>query len=386
MRIGFFVEMYRPHTSGIVVSLDRLIQERRTKGDECFIFTPSVPGYQDSQDLATVIRLASYSFHNYCLAKPKLDEGLIDTVSNLNLDLIHIQGVQVSCNFGVKLGKKLNIPVIMTYHTDFLSWLKSWTTVWNWPLSFALQTLYIPWVRYIAHQCQLIIAPSQHTKRQLEGFGVKSRIEVLPSPIDIPIGLPNQMQARKELELPSNPQILLYVGRITREKNLKMLIEAFEYVTRDKKNVVLVLVGEGDDRSRLEKIVMRKRLSKKVYFVGAVAHETVNLYYVAADIFVFPSWTETQGLAVLEAMAARLPVVVVNMGGSCEFVDNGHNGFVVETKPKHFAEAILHLLSDSTLSSCLGSNGQQIVRQINLIDIDSKVDEYYKEVISLTRV
>jgi len=384
LKVGIFVELYRPYCSGVVVSVDTLIEQLKERGYEFAVFAPFVPYHQDEQEVP-IIRLPSYRLNGYQFAKPILTKGLIESVKKLDLDLIHIQGPYGTGYLGARLGQKLGIPTIMTYHTDILQYLKAWTTFYNWPISFLSQCFCRWWIRWIARRCQLIIAPSHYIKQELRKVGVRERIKVLPTGVRMPNGIPNYVDARAQLGLPINAQIVTYVGRIAKEKNLEMLLDAFEYFWHNRGNAcsypMLVMVGDGPFRKQLKRLIRLKKLQERVILTGAIPHDKVWTYLSASDVFVFPSTTETQGISVGEAMATGLPIVVVDKGGASELIEDSWTGLIRPSDPKVFGEALSCLFDHQEFAFTLGKNAQKEIQKI----IDSEViykemENYYKEV------
>jgi glycosyltransferase involved in cell wall biosynthesis len=380
LKVGIFVELYRPHLSGVVVAVEALAEQMLKQGHRVSIFAPKVPHYQDNQEVS-VIRLPSFGLFGQRFALPLLSRNLIAQVRELHLDLIHIQGPYCTGILGIQLARKLRVPVVMTFHTHVLQYLRIWTKFWNLPISIIFQALALWSIHWTSHHCQLIIAPSQFIKNVLRGYGITTRIEVLPNGVRPPDFLPEVIRARSQLGLPQSRRILLYDGRIAEEKNLPMLIEAFRQVLARRTDVFLVLVGGGPYQSRLEQMINKEGLKGQVCLTGMVSHDQVWLYLAAADIFVFPSITETQGLSVSEAMSIGLPVVVVNEGGAADLIDNDQDGLVIPNNSRKFAQAILRLLENPGFGRFLGGNAQVKMRQLDPEIIYKKMIDYYGQVI-----
>jgi len=384
LKVGIFVELYRPYCSGVVISVDTLIEQLKERGYEFVVFAPFVPYHQDEQEVP-IIRLPSYYFNGYRFAKPILTKELVESVKKLDLDLIHIQGPYGTGYLGARLGQKLGIPTIMTYHTDILQYLKAWTTFYNWPVSFLAQFFCRWWIRWIAQHCQLIIAPSHYIEQELRKLGIWGKIRVLPTGVRMPTEIPNYIDARAQLDLPINAQIVIYVGRIAKEKNLGMLLDAFEYFCRktggDYAYPILVMVGDGPFRKQLKRLIRLKKLQERVILTGAMPHDKVWTYLSASDVFVFPSTTETQGISVGEAMATGLPIVVVDKGGASELIEDGYTGLIRPSNPKIFGEALSCLFGHQEFAFTLGKNAQKEIQKI--IDagiIYKEMENHYREV------
>ncbi|MEK7519172.1 MAG: glycosyltransferase [Patescibacteria group bacterium] len=380
MKIGIFIELYRPYLSGVVVSVETLIQELLKRGHEVFLFAPKVSDYKDETRFQ-VIRLPSFSFAGHKFAKPFLSDKDMEAMKDFGLDLIHIQGPYPTGILGVKIGRKLGIPVVMTYHAHVLFYLKTWANIWNWPFSLIARILAFFLIRWVSKNCQLIISPSHFIKEVLRSYGIKNRIEVVPTGVELPSFLSKALPSRIQLGLPEKVKILLYIGRLSKEKNLKMLLLAFDKVVRRRTHTILVLVGGGPFKSELEKIVRRMRLEDWVFFMGEQSHEKIWSFLRVSDMFVFPSLSETQGLSVGEAMVIGLPVVVVGEGGAPEFIDDKENGLIVQNDPKEFAFQILSVLENPILAFNLGQNAQKKISQLKPENIYQVMENLYLQFI-----
>jgi glycosyltransferase involved in cell wall biosynthesis len=220
-------------------------------------------------------------------------------------------------------------------------------------------------VGWYYRSCDGVIAPSHMAARQLqEMFNVKPvPIQVIPSGIPLPRHVSEEeiRKTRKELGLPSRTTpMLLYAGRIAREKNLEMLLDAFEqHVLPFVPETRLVLAGSGPDADVIqERIVASDALSGRVILTGFLPRPALDPIYAAADLFVFPSGSETQGMVVGEALAAGTPAVVVNQGGAPETVTDGKDGLRVPNNAEQFGRAVVTLLRDDARRHAMGEFGR----------------------------
>ena len=175
------------------------------------------------------------------------------------------------------------------------------------------------------------------------------------------------------LDIPEGQKVLLYVGRLAKEKNLETLIEAAALLIKRDKSLRLMLVGDGPHRLECKTLVRKFGIGDQVRFAGFLMRPEVEKYYSAADLFVFPSMTETQGLVVLEAMSFGLPPIAVGGGGASEGMRDGVNGFVVSNEASGFALACRELLdnqeryeevSRSALETAKGQSPEQAVQKV----------------------
>jgi glycosyltransferase involved in cell wall biosynthesis len=206
----------------------------------------------------------------------------------------------------------------------------------------------------------LVIAVSQKTAVALKKDGVETRIATIPTGVD---RLPSSRRAvqafRKKWHIGKDEQLILYAGRLGEEKNLDLLIDAFALVARMHKTSTLVLVGDFGYRENLEQRVKRKKLEKRVVFTGRLPRTSLGNVYSAADIFTFPSLTDTQGLVLNEAAHAGLPFVWCDKYVNGVAVD-GVNGFLAKNDPSDFADALLLLLNDKDTRISFSSHSQRL--------------------------
>jgi glycosyltransferase involved in cell wall biosynthesis len=263
-------------------------------------------------------------------------------------DIIHIHTPFVAHHLGLWLSRRLGIPAVESYHTYFEEYLD----------------LYLPWLprkllRYIArrlsrNQCNAVnvsIVPTRPMLDVLDSYGVTGEIEIIPTGIPSETFRDGQGQwFRQEYGIAASRELLLYVGRVAHEKNIDFLIRMLARMVIKRPQVLLVIAGEGPAREGLIEQVHAKGLSGQVLFVGYLSrkHELANCY-AAADIFVFASNTETQGLVLLEAMQTGTPVVTTAVMGTAEIMRDGLGGLIAKEDVDDFAGKVDAVLSDESL-------------------------------------
>jgi len=191
----------------------------------------------------------------------------------------------------------------------------------------------------------------------------------------------DRYEVRRQLQISPDQKVLLYVGRVAPEKNLGMLLDMAAKVMAEDASVRLFLVGDGPARQACADRARLLGIGDRVTFAGFVPRSEVDLYYAAADLFVFSSITETQGLVVQEAMTYGLPAVAVTGGGASDSIVTGENGFVVRNDVFEFAETVSRVLEDESLYSHLSSGAQRTVRINTASGMTERVVEVYREVL-----
>jgi len=195
----------------------------------------------------------------------------------------------------------------------------------------------------------------------------------------------DRAETRRALGISPDARILLYVGRLAREKNLSVLLEGAAEIFRNDPRARLWLVGDGPYRQECYSIARRLNIGDRIKFVGFVPRSEVDKYYAAADLFLFASITETQGLVVQEAMTHGLPAIVVAGGGASASVIDGVNGFIVKDEPGELAFAA-GVLSNDELYARLAEQAPRTVRDLGVPAMGERVQTVYRQVIREQRV
>ena len=383
MKIGMSIELREPqHISGVTVSVNSQIEFLQLKGHKVNLFSPRVPGYRGTANLP-VIPLPSYKWDGKYWAKFWLQQwqlcGLERIVRDSNFDAIHFHGHYGSDLILSRLARKLRIPCIATYHTDSSAYIDA--RVKDKIGRYLAHRFDNSWFREIKSCANCFIAPSNYAKELLFNLSVpEEKIVILPTPIDIPDNLPTREKARQDLCLPQGKKILLYVGRLAEEKNPRMMLEAFALVARENKDVILILVGGGE--YDIFGIAERLGIKDRIIITGSKEHKDVWQYYASADIFVFPSVTETQGIAIQEAMGVGLPTVAVKKGGASEAIIDNVNGIVVGNDAQQFTNGVLDFLTQKEFAQkCSEAATKTINAQFSSEVIYTKMIEIYEKLV-----
>lgn len=354
MRIAIVSDTFYPQVNGVCNTFNKMINYMDQHGIDYRFF---VPLWEDVTLIESnrIQRFESFKpwFYPECrLALPnkKNYSRLKASLDRFQPDILHI-ATEFSLGYmALKYARESRMPTIMSYHTDIPSYLKHYNlqiienAVWS----------YFRWF----HSHALInLVPSQATMIQLQEKGFDN-LAFWKRGIDPDQFSPDQRQEefRRMLGL-SDEKILLYVGRISAEKELDVLMEAAEDLNRRRLKYKLVLVGDGPYRQELE-----SREIPNVIFLGYKSGKELQCIYASSDIFVFPSSSETYGNVILEAMASGLSVVAPYAGGIKENLIDRYNGLAFAGgQSLDMAEKITFLLTDDSLSSSLGANARKSV-------------------------
>jgi glycosyltransferase involved in cell wall biosynthesis len=281
------------------------------------------------------------------------------------------------------LAKKRRLPVVFTYHTR----LERYTHYIPFPGTALKNLAAHVLIKRFANHCDAIITPTPSTEMYLRNLGVNALIETIPTGIDMEnykCWTSQQIQALRNQYAPSDVPLLISVSRMAREKNLDFLIDGLAKVKKLFGGPFkCLLVGDGPEKKRLKEKAGALELDEHVIFTGNLAPQVVALYYLAADLFVFASTSETQGMVLIEAMAGGCPVVAVRASGVHDVVRDGYNGMMVAESTENWAEGVTSLLKDRHRLSDLSKSTQIFAQEYAEEKIAAKVLSLYRRVIVL---
>ena len=379
MKILFVTECYHPVRNGVVAVVDILTEQLRRRGHEVMVVAPEHPkAGPDPEGVVRIPSLPNPFYPDYPAAVP-WSRQLSQVFETFKPDIVHTHSFMWLSRFALRHAQRLGIPVVTTFHTLVTEYLH-YAPVPRWiSLPFIAR-----WVSSFCNKCQVVVIVSPIAEPLLRSFGVKTPIEFIPTGVDAEqFGRGNGFRVRKELGIPSTATVLLYVGRIAKEKNIAFLLEALSPVLAERLRTYLVLVGDGPEMEAMKAKAKSLPGGERIIFAGSRPRSEVPDFHAAADIFVFASVTEMQGLALTEAMMAGLPVVVVGEGGIRYFVKDGEVGFVVPHDKGEFAKAVRTLLDKPHLRMAMAERAREFaMRTFSLAGCLDKLEALYQRVLA----
>lgn len=362
MRIGIFSDTYPPFINGVSTSIRMLEDELRKKGHTVYIVTVNSESMKYKQE-GQVLRIPGVptGIYDYRLTSFYPFKAF-NIIKEWNLDVIHTQTEFGVGTFARVIGKQLDIPVVHTYHTMYEDYVH-YITKGHFKSSSKKIVEYITKF-YCDKTIKELIVP---TKKTYDLFKQKYKfdrnVHIIPTGINVENFYKENTDPReieklkKKLGIKENEKTLLYLGRIGKEKSVDFIIENHIKILEKFPNCKLIIVGDGPDIDEYKELVKSLEINNKVIFTGKVPWEETKLYYNMADIFVTASKTETQGLTVVEAMAASTAVVAVDDESFNTTVIDDLTGYLFNTK-EEYIEAIEKLLSSDELIERMGNQGR----------------------------
>lgn len=356
MRVGLFTNNYLPFRGGVTTAVETLRLGLEALGHRAWVFAPAAQ--HPHPDPPFVFRYPSIpapTYPGFSLPLP-VSRRLGRVARALDLDVVHVHHPFLLGVTGRRLARAQRRPLVFTYHTRYEKYAHYV------PLPPRLvRSLAVRLSCRFADSADLVVAPSDHVADTLRCRGVRAPVAVIPTGVDLGLFSPGSRErARRRLGLPGDGLICLYTGRLDREKSLERVLDAFESVAAAVSGATLHLVGKGSHGAALEARAAGGGAGRRVVFHGGLSREALPDYYRAADLFLFASETETQGLVLAEAHACGLPAVAVRASGVDEVVTDGETGFLTKSDTGEMADAAIGLLLDVERRMAMGQAARRL--------------------------
>lgn len=382
MRVLLLSDVYFPRVNGVSTSICTFRADLPAAGVSSVLLAPRYAGNSPENE-PDIVRVASGGVPRDPEDRRMHLGALRRTLAGLrsqSFDLVHIHTPFLAHYAGVRFARAAGIPAVATYHTFFEEYLHHYVPLLPRPLGRMIAR------RFTRSQCaqvQALIAPSEPMRELLAAYGIDTPIRVLPTGIPADRFVPGDGgRFRDRLGIARNRPLLLYVGRAAHEKNIGFLLRAFVELRRTRRDALLVIAGEGPARESLTAQASELGLGADVTFVGYLDREQgLADCYAAADVFVFASRTETQGLVLLEAMAQGRPVVSTAHLGTASILVPGCGARVSPEEPQAFARHIEDILEDSTRAALLSEQARRYALSWSSAIMAMRLADLYREVI-----
>jgi glycosyltransferase involved in cell wall biosynthesis len=391
MKILMISDVYFPRINGVSSSIQTFRHELQQLGHGVVLIAPHYAIAEDGERSTKImeseediIRLPSRKIEFDPEDRiMKIRDILLNwrKIKAKNFDLIHVQTPFIAQILGVRLKRRLKIPLIISYHTLFEEYLQHY-------FPFMPQRPLRLFTRYLARRhCQRaqgIIVPSQMIAKVLQRYGVRKPLKVLPTGIDLNrFSRRDPMIFRQKHQIDSQRPLLAFVGRVAFEKNIDFLLYVVKLLTRSFPNILLAIAGQGPAEMHLRRLTAHLEIEAHVLFLGYLDRENgVQELCSAADAFVFASRTETQGLVLLEALAVGTPVVALSVMGTKDILQENSGALVPEDNHADFAEKVKTLLSDSNLKNKLREEANVYIQRWSSRALAEQLQLFYEEIVA----
>jgi glycosyltransferase involved in cell wall biosynthesis len=374
MKIAIFTDTFSPQINGVTKNLDRLLNYFSAQEIEYLVFAPETEARIENIHEKNVVRMKSLNFFLYPELKFSLPNYLKikSKLTEFNPDLFHLITPFNIGLTGLYAARQNNSPIVASYHTNFDQYLDYYN------VNF-LEKAAWKYLRWFHDQALRNYCPSQETKEELAKRDFIN-LDIWSRGIDAELFSPEHRDEQfiedNNLE---NKISILYVGRIAREKNLSLLMDSFKSLKQKYNNKIeLIITGDGPELKSL-----KKKAPDNIIFTGFKNGLELSQIYASADIFAFPSVTETYGNVIIEAMASGLPVVAVLAGGVKENLLNRYNGLAVEKNdPREFSLKLEKLILNDKLRKSLAHNARQYALEQSWDQVFENLHQSYQQVIA----
>ncbi|ATZ73121.1 glycosyl transferase family 1 [Idiomarina sp. X4] len=383
LKVAMFTNNYLPFIGGVPISIERLRCGLEKLKDTVLIVAPRYKKKQEKEK--NVIRMPSiFSFgekSEFRFANI-FSSAVRKKVKAFKPDIIHVHHPFWIGSLGVYMARRLKIPAVYTYHTR----LEHYSHFVFLPGSLFRNIIAHFLVRRFANKCDAVIVPTDSTEEYLRMIGVTASTYVQPTGIEYERFQhvePTEVEKLKKRLNIKDETVFVSVSRLSNEKNIDFMIDALAELKKNTdKPFRLLIVGDGHQKQRLQTKIDELGLKQTIQLVGSVAPEKMANWYQLGDAFLFASQSETQGMVILEAMAAGLPVVAVRSSGIDDVVEDGFNGYKTPARQAVWLERVERLLNDEELLGQLSGNAENFAKAYSVERFSQDVRHIYAETLA----
>lgn len=391
MNICMFTNTYLPHVGGVARSVATFKEDLLQLGHRVLVIAPTFPNdYNDTdKDVHRVPAIQNFNGSDFSV-RIRLPFIIDNHINDFKPDLIHSHHPYLLGDAALRAAYRRNLPIVFTHHTLYEKY-----THYVPLASKVMKQLAIHLSSEYAKLCTQVIAPSESIAGIIADRGVKTPIKVIPTGVDSNyFRSGNGDDFRKRHAIPLNVPVIGHIGRLAPEKNLEYLSRAvIEALNKISVNARFLVVGSGPSENPIQKLFKDKGISERLVMVGnQCGHDLVNAYH-AMNIFVFSSKSETQGMVLVEAMAAGIPVIALDAPGAREVVLDHQNGRLLpeDASIQLFADTVIDFFRSEHHANSWRKNASDTAHEFSrkvsaekLVDvyqflIDSKPQIIFKE-------
>ena len=364
MRIAMMTNNYKPFVGGVPISIERLADSLRDLGHTVYVFAPDYKSPVDDGEYTFRFPTMKRKVAGAIPIPNVIYSYVKKTISTLDIDLIHVHHPVMIGNVATRLGKEFHIPVVFTYHTryeQYLHYLKPFGYLQNKAnqgklveaaiIDFVQQQVIQRYLNHFLEKCDMVFAPTKSIQDYLEPFHIDTPISIAPT------GLPSANFERhaeatdlRKRYLQGKKYLFCTVSRLAKEKNLPFLLQGIAAVKEQLGDIFnLLILGDGPEKENLIALSRTLEIDENVFFVGEVPNQEITSYHQACDLFLFSSKSETQGIVLLEAMAAYLPVFAIHATGVSDVVVNGENGVLSSDSIEDWVQNVVSVLQNPSV-------------------------------------
>ncbi len=382
MRVGMFTDTWLPTRDGVVTSIMSFKGSLEKLGHEVFLFAPEdKTGQAPMDDRIYYFKAGTFGpYPDYRMAFPptlRVKRLIVDN----DIEILHNHGIAFMALKAMFSSRWLGLPILLHFHT----WVTDATQYYPFPIGKDM-LVKMSW-RYLRSLCRRsdgVVGPSETAINELKEKVPGMRFTDFASPgIDFRRFDPNIKGdwVREKFDI-GNSEVILHAGRVSKEKNLELIFEAFPMIRKEKPNARLLVVGSGPAMGHYKALAKQNKIQENVIFTGFVPDEELAAYYASADVLVLASPFETLGLVMIEALAMGKPIAGLRYRVIPEIVREGYNGYLFDFTPRDCAANVLKALD---APDEMKRNAIESVQHFDSTECTKKLVEIYKKVIEIKR-
>lgn len=356
LKIAIFTDNFFPAVGGTENAVYNLATALTELGHEILVVAPNYKNADDSKYIFRVFRKSSIKIdanNNYAL--PFFNKKLYKVLDEFNADILHCHSQASMLSLAIKYGKKHKLPVVSTIHTKFSYCYKD---------SAKLNIIVKPMLKSIGRklkQVDRVTAVSYSMADEFKLYGYNGQFDVIKNGLSINSFKPIEIEniAREKYKLKSTDNIFIFVGRITKVKNISFILDTLQKLKEKGLKFKMFIVGEGGDLPYFKSMAKEKNIEDMVEFTGKITdkHLLASLYY-NSNLNIFPSIFDNDSLTIVEAAMYGTPSITLMNTGSSERITDGQNGYIVQNNADKMAEQIAEILKDKRQLKIVGENAK----------------------------
>ncbi|MDD3186055.1 MAG: glycosyltransferase, partial [Anaerostipes sp.] len=383
---------YKPFVGGVPISIERLAGSLRDLGHTVYVFAPDYKALVDDDEYTFRFPTIKHKVAGVIPIPNLIYNYVKKIISTLDIDLIHVHHPVMIGNVATRLGKEYHIPVVFTYHTryeQYLHYLKPFEYLQNKAnqgkvvetaiIDFVQQQVIQRYLNHFLEKCDMVFAPTKSIQDYLKSFHIDTPISVAPT------GLPSACFERhveatdlRKRYLYGKKYLFCTVSRLAKEKNFPFLLQGIAAMKKKLGDIFNVLIlGDGPEKENLIALSRTLKIDGNVFFMGEVPNQEIISYHQACDLFLFSSKSETQGIVLLEAMAAYLPVFAVRATGVLDVVD-GENGVLSSDSIEDWVQNVISVLQNQSVFIKMKSSARNTAILYDEKNIAKQILERYR--------
>lgn len=376
MRIVMMTNTYLPHVGGVARSVQTFGEALRGLGHSVMVVAPDFPGTPEKEtDVVRVPAIQRFNGSDFSVSLPV--PGLLDEpLERFQPELIHAHHPFLLGDTALRVASARGLPLVFTHHTLYEEY-----THYVSPDSETLRRFVIDLSTGYANLCDHVIAPSQSVADLLRGRGVTSPVTVVPTGIDLARYARRRPKTFRQAHgIPADALVVGHTGRLAPEKNLMFLTRAVAAFLRARPSAWFLVAGLGPSLEEMRAYLGEQGVLERCRFAGVLQGQDLVDCYAAMDVFAFASKSETQGIVLVEAMAAGAPVVALDASGVREVLQDGHNGRMLPVEDEALFAATLEWFAGlpAEARKILSRAARRSVRRLSHEESAEKLSAVYK--------